>query len=304
MSRSKPSWASGFRVNGVVWRQLLRWAVLNLPLWLEPLIIAWWAGFFLLWGPGRRGVMRNLGAILPGSTPIGNFFRTYRVFWNFAWTIADHMRFQELRVSPDWEFEGIEHFRALEASKGGAIILTAHMGNYDLGAHLFATISDRRIVMVRAPETDDRTRKWVEQHHGRTGSEGLKIDFNTGASDLALELLESLQAGDIIAIQGDRVTPGIGALPAKLFGLGVEVPAGPFALAMAAGVPIFPLFIFRRGHRQYRLLVGKPFEVIRTRNRAESFERAVTLWTGELESAVRSAWFQWFTFQPFSKELG
>jgi predicted LPLAT superfamily acyltransferase len=304
VSEEKQSFAGRFKVNGVFWRQFLRWAVLNVPMWLEPIIMAWWTGFFLLWGPGRRGVMCNLRAILPGSTSLGNFVRTYRVFWNFAWTIADHMRFQELRISPDWEFEGIENFQALEAHRGGAIILTAHMGNYDLGAHLFATISDRRIVMVRAPETDARTREWVEQHHGRTATDGLNINFNTGAGELALELLESLQRGDIIAIQGDRVTPGIGTLPAKLFGYATEVPAGPFALAMAAGVPIFPLFIFRRGHRRYRLLVGKPFDVIRTRNRAESFDRAVTQWTAELEHAVRGAWFQWFTFQPYSKELG
>lgn len=292
-----------FKVNGVFWRQFLRWAVINVPMWLEPVILAWWTGLFLLWGPGRRGVMHNLRAILPDSSRLANLFRTYRVFWNFAWTLADHMRFQELRVVPDWEFSGIENFRALEAQQGGAIILTAHMGNYDLGAHLFATICARRIVMVRAPETDARTREWVERHHERTATDGLKIDFNTGAGELALELLEALQAGDIIAIQGDRVTPGIVGLPATLFGHRTEVPAGPFALAMAAGVPIYPLFIVRQGHRRYRLVVGSPFEVVRARNRAESFERAVGRWTAELESVLRAAWFQWFTFHPYSKEL-
>jgi predicted LPLAT superfamily acyltransferase len=303
VSQPQTSWASRFRVNGVFWRQLLRWGVLNAPMWLEPVIMAGWSALFLLWGPGRRGVMHNLRAIRPGASSLANFFGAYRVFWNFAWTIADHMRFQELRVSPDWEFEGIESFRALEASRGGAIILTAHMGNYDLGAHLFATLSDRRIVMVRAPETDARTREWVEEHQGRTGSDQLRVDFNTGSSDLALDLLAALRRGEIIAIQGDRVTPGIGALPATLFGRAAEVPAGPFALAMAAGVPIFPLFIFRRGHRRYRLRVGEPFEVERSRNRSESFGRAVTLWTAQLEHVIRKAWFQWFAFEPFSKEL-
>jgi predicted LPLAT superfamily acyltransferase len=265
-------------------------------------ILAFWTALFLLWGAGRRGVMHNLRAILPGSRALPNFFRTYRVFWNFAWTIADHMRFQELRVVPDWEFDGLENFRRLESTRGGAIILTAHMGNYDLGAHLFATISERRIVMVRAPETDERTREWVERHHGRTAAEGLTIGFNTGAGELALDLLSALRNGDIIAIQGDRVTPGISALPATLFGRAAEVPAGPFALAMAAGVPIFPLFIARRGLRRYRLFVGEPFEVVRSRNRTESFERAVSRWTEELEIVVRAAWFQWFNFAPFSKE--
>ena len=291
-----------FAVHGVVWRQLLRWAVLNVPIWLEPAAIALWALIFLLWGPGRRGVMRNLTAIIPGSTAIGNFFRTYRVFWNFAWTITDNVRFKELRVHPDWEFVGREHFDKLQAHPGGAIILTAHMGNYDLGAHLFAETSDRKIVMVRAPESDPDTRRYEEDLHERTAAD-LKVDFSTRSSELALDLLEALRRGEIVAIQGDRVTPGIAPLPATLFGKRTYFPAGPFALAMSARVPIHPLFIFRLGRRRYRLVAGAPFEVVRTADRGEAFARGIETWTGELESILRCAWYQWFAFEPFSEDL-
>jgi len=292
-----------FLVQGVFWRQVLRWAVLNVPLWIEPIVMASWTLVFLLWGPGRRGVMRNLTAILPGSSALANFCRTYRVFWNFAWTIADNVRFKELRVGPDWEFAGIENFEDLQSRPGGAIILTAHMGNYDLGAHLFAEISKRKIVMVRAPETDPQTRQYEEELADRTVHEGLTIDFSTRASELALDLLDALQRGEIIAIQGDRVTEGISALPATLFGKAMQIPAGPFALAMTARVPIYPLFIVREGRRRYRLVVSKPFDVVRTRDRNAAFARATEAWTRELESVVRSAWYQWFTFQPYSEEL-
>jgi len=286
----------------VFWRQLLRWGVLNMPLWIEPSVLATWAAVFLLWGPGRRGVMRNLTSILPRSTAIGNFFRTYRVFWNFANVIADNVRFKETRVGPDWEFVGTEYFDALQSREGGAIILTAHMGSYDLGAHLFAEISQHPLVMVRAPETDPDTRKYEEELHDRTVTDSLKIGFSTRASELALDLLHALQRGEIIAIQGDRVTPGISTLPATLFGKRALFPAGPFALAMAARVPVYPLFIIRLGRRRYQLVVGKPFEVQRTRDRAESFERALTEWTRELESIVRRSWFQWFAFEPYAEE--
>jgi predicted LPLAT superfamily acyltransferase len=296
------SWRRRFVVHGVFWRKILRWAVLNVPLWVEPLVMATWSLIFLLWGPGRRGVMRNLNAILPGSTAIGNFARTYRVFWNFAWSIADTVRFLETRVAPDWDFVGVEHFTELESRNGGAIILTAHMGNYDLGANLFAEISTRHIVMVRAPETDPDTHEHEQSLHGRTKAEKLKVDFSTRASDLALDLLGAVQRGEIIAIQGDRVTPGIASFPATLFGKSTQLPAGPFALAMAARVPIYPLFIVRTGRRRYRLIVAKPIEVVRTRNRDEAFERAMSEWTRELEKVIRAAWFQWFTFAPFYEE--
>ena len=292
-----------FVVNGIFWRRLLRMGVLCVPLWLEPLIIVAWSLIFLLWGPGRRGVMRNLTAILPGSNALANFFRTYAVFWNFAWTIADNVRFKETRVCPDWEISGIEHFHAMVNEKGGAILLTAHMGNYDLGAHVFAETSDRKIVMVRAPEADPETRAYEENLHARTAADAVKVDFSTRANDLALDLLHALHRGEIVAIQGDRVTPGISAIPAKLFGKATELPVGPFALAMTARVPIYPVFVVRRGRRRYRLVVAKPLIVERTRDRAAAFERATSEWTRELETVIRAGWFQWFTFQPFSEEL-
>jgi predicted LPLAT superfamily acyltransferase len=292
-----------FVVNGVFWRQLLRWGVLIVPLWLEPLVMAVWSFIFLLWGPGRRGVMRNLTAILPGSHALANFCRTYCVFWNFAWTIADNVRFKETRVAPDWEISGVEHFRAMLEEKGGAILLTAHMGNYDLGAHIFAETSDRKIVMVRAPETDPETRRYEETLHERTAGDAVKIDFSTRANDLAIDLLHALHRGEIVAIQGDRVTPGISAMPAKLFGKATDLPAGPFALAMTARVPIYPVFVVRRARRRYRLIVAKPLVVERTRDRAATLDRALGEWSRELETVVRESWFQWFTFQPFSEEL-
>jgi predicted LPLAT superfamily acyltransferase len=296
------SWARRFLVHGVFWRQFLRWAVVNVPYWVEAVILGFWTLLFLLWGPGRRGIMANLREILPGSWALANFFRVYRVMWNFAWTIDDNVRFKELRVVPDWEFVGREHFDRLVNEPGGAIILTAHMGSYDLGAHLFAQLSKRQIVMVRAPEIDPQTQIFEEEQRGRKPAESLKVDFSTRASELAIELLHALQSGEIIAIQGDRVTPGIATLPATLFGKKTTLPAGPFALSMAARVPVYPLFIVRLGRRRYRLVVGEPFDVRRTRDRAEAFEAAVSRWSRELEVAVRQGWFQWYTFQPFAGE--
>jgi predicted LPLAT superfamily acyltransferase len=309
-------------VKGVFWRQLLRWGVLNVPFFIEPLAMAIWSLFFLLWGPGRRGVMRNLSAILPGSTAAGNFFRTYRVFWNYAWTIADNVRFLERQTVPDWDFVDNHYFEQMEAHAGGAIILTAHMGSYDLGAHLFAQRSRRNIVMVRAPETDPQTRAYEEavvearqaeslslQNAASSAaqeklSSGLRIGFNNRASDLAFDLLASVQNGDIIAIQGDRVTQGIAGSEARLFHRRIMIPSGPFALAMAARVPIFPIFVMRHGRRRYRLVTCKPIMVERrTRNRDEAIDTAIAAWTAQLELVLREGWYQWFTFEPYSEEL-
>jgi lauroyl/myristoyl acyltransferase len=294
---TRSAWWRRFLVRGVVWRQLLRFAILNVPPWTEPIAMAFWSAFFLVWGPGRRGVMRNLKVIKPGSFAITNFFRCYRVFWNYAWTMADNVRFKELRTIPDWEFTGKEHFDEMQMREG-AILLTAHMGSYDLGAHLFSETSTRRIVMVRAPEADPETRAF-EEHHG---PDSIRIEFNTRATELALDLLETIREGGIVAIQGDRVTGSISSLPATLFGRQTVVPAGPFALALAARVPIYPVFVVRLGRRRYRLITSRPIEITRSRNRDDDFARAVAQWMMELERVIDACWFQWFTFEPYWPE--
>jgi predicted LPLAT superfamily acyltransferase len=50
-------------------------------------------------------------------------------------------------------------------------------------------------------------------------------------------------------------------------------------------------------------VTARPIELIRSGNRDEDFARAVEQWIGELESAVRERWFQWFTFEPYWPEL-
>jgi predicted LPLAT superfamily acyltransferase len=285
----------------VFWRQLLRWAVFNIPPFIEPVCMAFWSFLFLLWVGGRRGVMANLAMIKRGSWRSANILRTYRVFWNFAWTITDNLRFRELRVTPDWDFIGTANFEELKSGSGGAIILTAHMGSYDLGAQLFAEHADRRIVMVRAPEIDPETHEFEAEVKDRTVDQRLQVGFNTKASDLAFELLDELRKGHVIAIQGDRVTPGIGSMKASLFGHDIALPAGPFALAMAAGVPIYPLFVIRMGRRRYRLVTFEAIHVTRrSRSRDDGLNEAMTRWTAILEQIGTEYWYQWFNFYPFT----
>ena len=242
--------------------------------------MGFWSLAFMLWTSGRRGVMHNLQAIHPRS-----------------WTITDNVRFKELRVIPDWEFEGIEHVDALHQG-GGAIVLTAHMGSYDLGAHVFTEISGRQILMVRAPEIDPATRDYEHDLHTRTAA-SLRIDFNTKAEDLALELMSALSQEQIVAIQGDRVTPGIASMTTTLFGRPALLPSGPFALAMAARAAVHPIFIIRLGRRRYRLIAGEPFTVPRTtRDRDADLQRALDRWSSILEQVARAHWYQWYAFQP------
>lgn len=292
-----------FAIRGVFWRQFLSFAVINVPWFVEQIILLGWTAFFyLVWPPGRRAVAHNLSAVLPGSWLATNYLRVFRVFWNFACTMTDTMHFNERRVAMDWEFEGSDNFQRLVDDHAGAIIITAHMGNYDLGSYLFAERMERRITIVRVPERDPDVEEFAVAKREAVADDSFRVRYNTGPGALALDLLESIRNGEIVAIQGDRVLRGVAGTPTTLFGKSTALPTGPFALAMATGATVYPLFIVRRGWRRYRVITGEPFVCSRTgRDREKDIRAAVENWKSLLERIVREHWYQWFTFEPFDR---
>lgn len=292
-----------FAIRGVFWRQLLSFAVINTPWFVEQIVLVGWTAFFyLVWPPGRRAVADNLGAVLPGSSRAMNYVRVFRVFWNFACTMTDTMHFNERRVGVDWEFEGDEHFQRLVDDRTGAIIITAHMGNYDLGSYLFAERMKRRITIVRVPEPDPDVEEFAVAKREEVAGDSFRVNYNTGPGLLALDLVEALRNGEVVAIQGDRVLPGVAGTPTTLFGRESAIPTGPFALSMATGATVHPLFIVRRGWRRYRVISGEPFVCQRTgRDREKDIRASVEAWKALLERVVREHWYQWFTFERFDR---
>lgn len=289
-----------FLIRGVFWRKFLDWAVNNITPFYEPLAMFFWSLFFMFFAAqGRNAVMYNLRYILPGSRSTANLFRTFRVFWSFAWTIADTSRFSECRTIVDWEFDGYDHFRRLIDSSEGSIILTAHMGNYDLGAYLFVEQMKRQMTIVRAPERDHDTQQYVAERRERIALEDFRVDYSNDSSRLVFDLVDAIREGKVVAIQGDRVVEGVSRLRTSLFGLETDLPSGPFALAMATRAPIYPLFIIRVGRRRYRCLTGEPIHCLRTsRSRDEDIAHAMEAWRVLLERTIRDYWHQWYMFDP------
>lgn len=288
-------------MQGVLWRNYLDFAVRNVPFYVQPVLLwCWTLFFFFLAAPARRAVVSNLAIVLPGSSVFMNYLRAFRTLHNFAWTIAEAASYNLNRSRFSYEIVGREQLEQLGATRG-AIVLTAHMGSYDLGAALFAQKFNREIRMVRAPEPDRRAAEHLDTAMRRTADGAVKIDYNTEGPMLAFDLLSALRRGEIVSIQGDRVSPGIAPAEGELFGRRAVVPSGPFSLALVSQAPIYPLFIARLGFRRYRIIVRDPITITRSsRSREEIIQTAVKTWCRVLEEVVSQHWAQWFAFEsPF-----
>lgn len=293
-----PIYLRRFAVHAVLWRNYLDWAVANVPHYLQPgLIWLWTIFFFFFAAPARRSVVRNLAVVLPGSSRLTNHFRAFRTLWRFAQTISDAAGYRVNRADFDYEIEGGNFLEEL-AQADGAILLTAHMGNYDLGAALFAQKFQREIRMVRAPEPHAESAQHLAKSVAESGKGAVKITYSSDGALVAFDLLNAVRSGEIVSIQGDRVIGGVAEVTNEMFGHRVHLPSGPFTLALVAQKPIFPLFIVRAGHYRYRIIARERIDVPRGGQRREDIDAAATKWAHVLEAVVRQHWDQWFAFAP------
>ena len=288
-----------FAVRGVFWRQYLDWATINMPFYTYPVLHCFMTFFFFFFAaPARRIVLSNLVIILPGSSRAMNYLRVFRTFHNYAWTISEAAIYKLIKEEFSYEIIGANWLDQLGAAQG-AIVLTAHMGNYDLGAALFAEKFNRELRVVRAPEPDRQTAQHLSASLEKSGEGAIKVDYNTAGALLSFDLLNALRLGEIVSIQGDRVEGGVAEIPAHLFGTRVHLPNGPFVLAQVARVPIYPLFIARSGYRSYQIIVREPITVLRSgRDRDDDIAQAVGNWCRVLEQLIAEHWDQWFAFAP------
>ncbi|MEO5719700.1 MAG: lysophospholipid acyltransferase family protein [Chthoniobacterales bacterium] len=296
-------WFRRFAVRGVFWRHYLDFGLTNVPFYLRPVMIFFWTiFFFFLAAPARRAILGNLRVVLPGSNPIINLGRAWLTLFNFAWTIADAADHKLAQTEFAYELEGAEFLEQLAVAQG-AVLLTAHMGNYDLGAALFAQRFERDIRMVRAPEADLESAKHLDQSLEKAGAGAVKVAYNTSSMALPFELLNAIRAGEIVSIQGDRAVAHVSQRRARLFGEEVMLPDGPFMLAFVAQAPIYPLFIVRTKYHRYKIIAHPAIHCRRDeRGREIVIEEAMRHWCGTLENVITENWSQWFSLVPIFPE--
>jgi KDO2-lipid IV(A) lauroyltransferase len=287
-----------FHVTGLFWYRVHRWSIAILPEWAyAPVIAAFSLFFFVALRRIRRAIAANLEAPLGPCGLLERQRRIFRTMHAFAWCLSE--RYERLVTGRpfDVEVEAMEHWRAVADSGRGFVMVTAHLGLYEVGSMVPATREARRVHLVREPEADPRAQAFMRETVKAAETDHYTMHFQDGGPMLGVLLAEALDRGEVVAIQGDRPRAGGRTVTTSLFGRPFDVPAGPAALARTANVPLLPVFAIRVGRRRFRLVFGAPIAVARTRDRDADFAAAATAMTAAIEAAIRRAPHQWFVFR-------
>jgi len=239
----------------------------------------------------RRAARLNMERVT-GRSGLAARLLAFRLFYNFSKFMVgytDLVRLDPVRLRLWVEGSEKESKRTedLLAEGKGLIVLTLHLGNWEIGlAHLAGL--GRPVNVVMRPDDSEGARF---EEAARAGT-GVRVVPAGESAWNGLELLLALRRGEIVAIQGDRV---FGPLTerAELFGAPVDLPAGPFVLAQASGAPILVVCVLIRGHFRYRLVADGP---LRVGPGADGVRAAVGEFARLIERHVGAYPTQWFNF--------
>jgi predicted LPLAT superfamily acyltransferase len=262
---------------------------------------AWWiaTGYFLFRPSRRRSSVQLYQVIFPNRRLWYYLYCTWRQFHSFAASYADRI---EIRGNKGVTTAAQGRERIVEAARrgSGGIILTSHLGSYEVAARAFQKLGLRLLLIMGEKEAKQVARDQREALKAR----GVHIQVATAQEDSllgGLEAVKFVREGGFVSLTGDLVwSDQRSLLPVRLFDHEVGLPAGPHLLALVSGAPLFTMFTFRVKRGRHQIIVSPPREV-KAPSRSErstALQASAQAYASALEEMVRQHPFQWYIFEP------
>ncbi len=176
----------------------------------------------------------------------------------------------------------------------GVLLLTAHLGNWEVGGLMLAEMREP-VHVVLVPDIYPAVEKARQALHARAGIREIRVDRSFAPT---LAVLRALKENAIVAMQGDRDFSNTG-IAVPFFGRDAYFPRGPFLVAMATPATVLPAFIVRVPDGRYRAIIESPLEIERGGDREAALRRNVERYVAILEHYVAENPEQWYCFYPF-----
>ncbi len=183
------------------------------------------------------------------------------------------------------EFKGGEHLRQVLAKGKGAIVVSPHLGNWELLGLIVAAYGYRTSVVARELY-DPRLDRLLER---LMAARGVMLVKRQGAMMATMRLLKANQMLGLLVDQDTRVE----SVFADFFGIPAKSPVGPVKLAYASGAAIIPISTRRDEQGMHHVVIEPPLRLLGSRDDQSHLLADVAAGNRVIEEQVRACPGQW-----------
>lgn len=279
---------------------VLEYPAYKIAEWLSrtpPRHFAYWIGLrladlhFFLDRRGREAVMDNLQrvfafkGVLMGEAELRLAAR--RAFQYFGKYLVDFFRFSRLTEEDIRNLVTVENREYLDKARAlgrGVIVVTAHLGNWELGGAVLSSLGyPVHAVVLKQPSA--RLNEFFQKHRRRRGMTIIPLGHAASA------MVGALERNEMVALLADRDYSKRTDL-VTFCGAAACLPRGPAWMAAKTGAPVVPGFMLRKPDDTFVLRMYPPIVPGPEMNR-EAVQREI----GKvLEDGVCANPSQWFMF--------
>lgn len=191
--------------------------------------------------------------------------------------------------------EGVEHIEQLVKDGKGGVLLSAHLGNWEVAGHLLKRVNTIINIVMYDGEAE-QMKQYMQQFEG---NRSFNIIFIKDDLSHIYEISAALARNELICLHGDRFRPGNRTMQHDFLGKNALFPAGPFILAAKLKAPVCFVFAFKETNFHYHFYAYPP-RVYEGRG-TQGMEKMLDEYVDKLEDKLKQYPWQWFNYYDFWK---
>ncbi len=252
------------------------------------------ARLWLTFDRGHRRIIEknlNLALQLEPNTPKARQLQT-EITQHLGFNLSEFFLLQNPAcrrvLKKNLQISGLEHLLKAQADGSGAIIVSAHLGNWELAGFL-STLMQKPIATVAKPiKGKPRLYQAIEKSRKEVGFTPVNKSGSAGT------LVRRLKKGDIIALLVDQRVRRRLRIWSSFFGHQVPTIPSPAILARLSKSPIIPAFTTRIRPLHHQIIIEEPIFVSRSGNSREVVADYTQQINWLIEKHIRNSPAQWF----------
>lgn len=232
------------------------------------------------------------------KSPLCSFVFLFVNYYRFGQTLIDKVAVSAgKKESYQFVFsESYPLFLEMLNQERGAIMVSAHVGNWEIGTPFFDKYGKKMHVAMLDAEYR-KIKEMLEQHSESRNYNVLPLDETDGLSNI-LRAKAILDRHEYICFQGDRFLENTQTAEVEFLGRPARFPIGPFLLSSRLQVPVIFYFSMREKGMKYKFhfRIANP---VNKESGPKPENQLLEQYVQTLEDMVRRYPHQWFNYYRF-----